>query len=85
MTTCVWVCTALQCLRKFIVAVVKVFRPEYLRLPNYQDTAKFLAISESRCFPSMLGSIDCMHWGRKIVLLVGMACIEVKKGAYNYI
>jgi hypothetical protein len=47
-------CTTLQCLIKFVVAV----GPEYLRLPNEQDTAKLLAIGESRGFSSMLGSID---------------------------
>jgi hypothetical protein len=57
--------TALQCLRKFVVAVVEVFGPKYLRLPNEQDTAKLLAIGESRGFPGMLGSIDCMYWGWK--------------------
>jgi hypothetical protein len=57
--------TALQCLRIFVVAVVEVFGPRYLRLPNEQDTAKLLAIGESRGFPGMLGSIDCMYWGWK--------------------
>ena len=33
-----------------------------MRLPNEQDTARLLAIGESRGFPGMLGSTDCMHW-----------------------
>ena len=33
-----------------------------MRLPNEQDTARLLAIGESRGLPGMLGSIDCMHW-----------------------
>jgi hypothetical protein len=41
-------CTALECLRKFVVTVVKVFVPEYLRLPNEHDTTRLLAIGESR-------------------------------------
>jgi hypothetical protein len=53
--------TALKCLRHFAIAVVEVFGPEYLRLPNEHDTTKLLAIGESRGFPGMLGSIDCMH------------------------
>jgi hypothetical protein len=57
--------TALKCLRKFAVAVVKVFGSEYLRLPNKYDTAMLLAIGESREFPGMLDFIDCMHWGWK--------------------
>ncbi|XP_021314674.1 uncharacterized protein LOC110434616 [Sorghum bicolor] len=54
--------TALESLRKFVRAIVKVFGHEYLRLPNEDDTARLLEIGESRGFPGMLGSIDCMHW-----------------------
>jgi hypothetical protein len=57
--------TSLEALRKFVVAVVEVFGPEYMRLPNEQDTDRLLAIGESRGFPGMLGSIDCMHWSWK--------------------
>jgi hypothetical protein len=57
--------TSLEALRKFVVAIVEVFGPEYMRLPNKQDTDKLLAIGESRGFPDMLGSIDCMHWSWK--------------------
>jgi hypothetical protein len=71
--------TTLQCLIKFVVAVVEVFGPKYLRLPNEQDTAKLLAIGESRGFSGMLGSIDCMHWAEKIVLQLGTECTKVMK------
>ena len=54
--------TALESLRRFVVAVVQVFGPEYMRLPNEQDTTRLLAIGERRDFQEMLGSIDCMHW-----------------------
>ncbi|XP_021304964.1 uncharacterized protein LOC110430969 [Sorghum bicolor] len=54
--------TALESLRKFVRAIVKVFGHEYLRLPNEDDTARLLEIGESRGFPGILGSIDCMHW-----------------------
>jgi len=53
--------TALESLRMFVIVVVQVFGPEYMRLPNEQDTATLLAIGESRGFPRMLGSIDCMN------------------------
>lgn len=59
---CIGESTALESLRKFVRAVVQVFGHEYLRLPNEDDTARLLAIGESRGFPGMLGSIDCMHW-----------------------
>jgi hypothetical protein len=61
MTMCVGESTALKCLRRFIVSMVDVFRPQYMRLPNEQNTTKLLAVGESRGFLGMLGSIDCMH------------------------
>ena len=57
--------TALEALRKFVVAVVEVFEPEYMRRPNAHDTTRLLAIGASKGFPSILGSIDCMHWSWK--------------------
>jgi hypothetical protein len=53
---------ALKYLRYLAVAIVEVFRVEYLRLPNEHDTVKLLVVSESRNFLGMLGSIDCMYW-----------------------
>jgi hypothetical protein len=35
--------TALQCLKKIVVAVVEVFGPKYLKLANKQGTIKLLA------------------------------------------
>lgn len=57
--------TNIESLRRFAKAVVEVYGYEYLRSPNEEDTARLLAIGESRGFPGMLGSIDCMHWGWK--------------------
>ena len=57
--------TALEALRKFVVAVVEVFGLEYMRRSNAQDTARSIAIGASIGFPSILGSIDCMHWSWK--------------------
>jgi hypothetical protein len=53
---------AIKCVKRFAVAMVEVFGPEYLRAPNAQDTARLLVINTARGFPGMLGSIDCMHW-----------------------
>ena len=58
---CIGESTALESLRRFVIVVVQVFGPEYMRLPNEQDTTRLLAIGESRGFPGMLGSIDYMH------------------------
>ncbi|XP_024318825.1 uncharacterized protein LOC100826180 isoform X2 [Brachypodium distachyon] len=57
--------TALDSMKAFVRAIIEVFGDEYLRAPNEADIARLLAIGESRGFPGMLGSIDCMHWGWK--------------------
>ncbi|KAK1633173.1 hypothetical protein QYE76_007488 [Lolium multiflorum] len=33
-----------------------------IREPTVEDTRRLLSINESRGFPGMIGSIDCMHW-----------------------
>jgi len=68
--------TALESLRRFVVAVVEIFETEYLRHPNEADTAHLLALNEKRGFPRMLGSIDCMHWAWK-------NCPVESKGQYK--
>ncbi|KAF7152257.1 hypothetical protein RHSIM_Rhsim01G0115100 [Rhododendron simsii] len=68
--------TALKCLRKFAKAIIAIFSDEYLRSPNNNDIARLLAIGESRGFPGMLGSIDCMHWTWK-------NCPTAWKGMYT--
>lgn len=54
--------TAIESLKKFVTAVIEVFSEQYLRSPNAADIARLLAIGETRGFPGMLGSLDCMHW-----------------------
>jgi len=54
--------TALECLEKFVQGVVEVFGSKYLRCPTAEDMERLLQVGESRGFPGMLGSIDCMHW-----------------------
>ena len=57
--------TSIECVKRFAVVVVEVFGLEYLRTPNAQDTARLLAINKDHGFPSILSSIDCMHWSWK--------------------
>ncbi|XP_010232218.2 uncharacterized protein LOC100822948 [Brachypodium distachyon] len=54
--------TAIECIQNFVEGVIDIFGAEYLRRPNTEDTERLLHISESRGFPGMLGSLDCMHW-----------------------
>jgi len=54
--------TALECLDKFAQGVIEVFSGEYMRAPTVEDVQRLLQVNESRGFPGMLGSIDCMHW-----------------------
>ncbi|KAI5016737.1 hypothetical protein ZWY2020_006588 [Hordeum vulgare] len=55
-------CTSVQCLKLFVQGVIHVFGDEYMRRPNINDMQRLLDIGESRGFPGMLGSLDCMHW-----------------------
>jgi hypothetical protein len=48
--------------KRFAVAMVKVFGQIYLRAPNEADTARLLDSNKNRGFPGMFGPIDCMHW-----------------------
>src|SRR6266498_1960609 len=54
--------TVIKSLERLVKAIVQIFGEEYLRSSNDFDTARLLAIGESRGFPGMLGSLDCMHW-----------------------
>jgi hypothetical protein len=54
--------TIIESLKHFVKAIIEFFGDKYLRAPNAQDTAKLMATNSARGFPSMLGSIDCMHW-----------------------
>jgi hypothetical protein len=54
--------TALECLEYYCSGIIECFRDEFLRRPTIVDTQHLLAKAEKRGFPSMLGSIDYMHW-----------------------
>lgn len=68
--------TALECLENFVEGVVEVFSSRYLRRPTAEDLERLLQVGESRGFPGMLGSIDCMHWRWK-------NCPTAWKGQYT--
>jgi hypothetical protein len=54
------ICLEFMC--RFCRAVIAVFGQHYCREPTIEDTRRLLSINESRGFPSIIGSIDCMHW-----------------------
>jgi hypothetical protein len=54
--------TARECLHHFCRAIIACFSGWYLRTPTQDDITRIMHNSESRGFPGMLGSIDCMHW-----------------------
>ncbi|XP_055960821.1 uncharacterized protein LOC126670604 [Mercurialis annua] len=54
--------TATESLKKFVKAIVSIFSEKYMRSLNKNDIDRLLKENESRGFPGMLGSIDCMHW-----------------------
>ncbi|KAI5018988.1 hypothetical protein ZWY2020_043876 [Hordeum vulgare] len=54
--------TTLECLGMFAQGVIDMFGQEYLRPPRCDEVEHLLQIGESRGFPGMLRSIDCMHW-----------------------
>jgi hypothetical protein len=57
--------TAIKCVKRFVVAIVQLFGPKYLRAPTEEDTARLLEENAARGFVGMIGSIDCMHWSWK--------------------
>ncbi|XP_028085565.1 uncharacterized protein LOC114286576 [Camellia sinensis] len=68
--------TALKSLKKFVKAIVVIYSDKYLRSPNNDDISRLLAVGESRDFPRMLGSIDCMYWKWK-------NCLTALSGMYT--
>ncbi|XP_062006051.1 uncharacterized protein LOC133723250 [Rosa rugosa] len=54
--------TARECLKKFCDIVMCIYEAEFLRKPTQEDIDRLLRKGESRGFPGMLGSLDCMHW-----------------------
>jgi hypothetical protein len=54
--------TANESLKRFVSAIVQLYKEKYLRRPNEEDVRELQKVNEARGFPGMIGSLDCMHW-----------------------
>ena len=54
--------TALEILSHFTRAIWRVYHKHFLRTPSKADLRRLLNKADSRGFPGMVGSLDCMHW-----------------------
>ncbi|KAI5347282.1 hypothetical protein L3X38_015161 [Prunus dulcis] len=54
--------TVLESLVRFCDAMETLYTRDYLRRSTPRDLQRLLQKAESRGFPGMIGSIDCMHW-----------------------
>jgi hypothetical protein len=61
--------TAMEAMRRFVVAIMACFESRYLRQPTREDIVRQMGINEKRGFPGMFASIDCMHWSWKNCLV----------------
>jgi hypothetical protein len=57
--------TALEAMKRWVVAVRGVFEAQYLRQPSRADFEKQVQINTNRRLPDMFASLDCMHWAWK--------------------
>ncbi|CAL8993553.1 unnamed protein product, partial [Prunus brigantina] len=53
--------TILESMVRFCEAVETLYTRDYLRRPTPKDLQRLLQKAESRGFPGMIGSINCMH------------------------
>ncbi|XP_068329775.1 uncharacterized protein [Pyrus communis] len=68
--------TILESLMRFCSAIESIYTKEYLQRPTTMDLQSLLKNGEMRGFPSMIKSIDCMHWTWK-------NCPSAWQGAYR--
>ncbi|XP_028960014.1 uncharacterized protein [Malus domestica] len=54
--------TAIENLKRFCQAIQAIYGATYLRKPTREDLKRLLRKADKRGFPSMIGSLDCMHW-----------------------
>ncbi|XP_028960721.2 uncharacterized protein [Malus domestica] len=52
-------------LKRFYKAIQAIYGATYLRKPNREDLKRLLRKLEKRRFPSMIRSLDYMHWEMK--------------------
>ncbi|OEL28799.1 hypothetical protein BAE44_0010182, partial [Dichanthelium oligosanthes] len=60
----------LKTLKRFVRAVFHLFGRRYIRAPTRWNVELLLQEGERRGFPSMLGSIDCMHWECTVIIYI---------------
>ncbi|KAB2595152.1 hypothetical protein D8674_030602 [Pyrus ussuriensis x Pyrus communis] len=53
---------AIENLKRFCKAIEGIYGATYLRNPNREDLKRLLRKAEKTGFPSMIRSLDCMHW-----------------------
>ncbi|CAL2258335.1 unnamed protein product [Prunus armeniaca] len=68
--------TILESLVRFCDAIKTLYTRDYLRKPMHRDFQKLLQKAEARGFPSMIESIDCMHWQWKNAQLLAVASFD---------
>jgi hypothetical protein len=54
--------TAMKYLYRFVQAVRACFEYRYLRKPTQSDILEQMDVNESRGWPGMFASLDCMHY-----------------------
>jgi hypothetical protein len=54
--------TALLYLDRFCEDIRAIYGNDFLRTPDQDEVRHYLDINDRRGWPSMFGSIDCMHW-----------------------
>ncbi|KAL6276359.1 hypothetical protein ACE6H2_019960 [Prunus campanulata] len=77
--------TTLKALVRFCDAVETLYTRDYLRRPTPRDLQRLLQKAESRGFPGMIGSIDCMHWQWKNCPTAWQGDYENRKGQKSII
>jgi hypothetical protein len=54
--------TALEAMKRWVVAIRGCFEAQYLRQPTRVDLERQVQINTNRGLPGMFASLDCMHW-----------------------